>query len=72
MCTCSQLWLFYYIPFAVTGGYQGKNQPDGILKGDRPYLMESFRDGKYVWMKIPEPKYSKTVLGKFVNYTELY
>lgn len=52
-----------YIFFRITGSYQGKNQPDGILKGDRSYLMESFKDGKVISIKVPEPKYTKTVLG---------
>ena len=55
--------------FSLTGSYQGKNQPDGILKGDRSYLMESFSDEKVVWIKVPEPKYSKTVLGnEFIQF----
>jgi hypothetical protein len=62
---------YFYILSSVTGSYQGKNQPDGVLKGDRPYLMESFRDGKsYIWMKVPEPKYSKRMLGMFVKFTD--
>ena len=44
------------------GSYQGKNQPDGILEGDRPYLMESFHDGKYISINVPQPKYSKKIL----------
>ena len=55
-----------YIFFCITGSYQGKNQPDGILKGDRSYLMESFKDGKVISLKVPEPKYTKTVLGNLV------
>jgi len=35
------------------GNSQGKNQPDGVLKGDRPYLIAPFRDGEKVTFHIP-------------------
>lgn len=35
------------------GNSQGKNQPDGVLKGDRPYLIAPFRDGEKVTFNVP-------------------
>ena len=52
--------------FSPLGNSQGKNQPDGILKGDRPYLIAPFRDGEKVTFHIPPSannlRYSKSGL----------
>lgn len=58
------------IPFFFPlGNSQGKNQPDGILKGDRPYLIAPFRDGEKVTFHIPPStnnlRYSKSGLIKW-------
>ena len=51
---------FPYLPLSLSnyaslslGNSQGKNQPDGVLKGDRPYLIAPFRDGEKVTFHIP-------------------
>ncbi|XP_028403713.1 uncharacterized protein LOC114526330 [Dendronephthya gigantea] len=46
------------------GSYQGKNQPDGILQGDRPYLMEPLGDGKRFFIDVQTTRYSKKVRAK--------
>ncbi|XP_068700848.1 uncharacterized protein [Montipora foliosa] len=35
------------------GNSQGKNQPDGVLKGDRPYLIAPFRNGEKITFNVP-------------------
>ncbi|KAL9973064.1 hypothetical protein ACROYT_G019473 [Oculina patagonica] len=35
------------------GNPQGKNQPDGILKGDRPFFIAPFRGGEKVKFRVP-------------------
>lgn len=42
---------FYSLLFS--GNPQGKNQPDGILKGDRPFLIAPFTGGEKVTFRVP-------------------
>lgn len=43
-------WLHYF----SSGNSQGKNQPDGILKGDKPFLIQEFRQGEVIEFDIME------------------
>lgn len=39
--------------WSFAGNSQGKNQPDGVLKGDRPFLIAPFKGGEKVAFHVP-------------------
>ena len=57
--------------YHIIGNVQGKKQPQGILKGDYPHLLEPLGDRKRITINISRPNYPKRALGKCVNVGHL-
>ncbi|XP_046849581.1 uncharacterized protein LOC124443085 isoform X2 [Xenia sp. Carnegie-2017] len=45
------------------GSSQGKNQADGALNGDHPYLMKALENGKPILINVAKPNYSTNVFA---------